>query len=359
MTLIKIAIAVVAALSLSACGKGLSVSHTTDLAEKVVVKDDVSEGHTVSDNKNVSISSTAPISTMFGVVMPSIVRELGIDQVEYVRKVKYEGASLTYPVATKLKELGLDKPEGTVTDKQKAAADAMLATLAASKSASPEGQDYREYLISAYVALSKGDYAKARELFTDIYTDGSVSAALMTWVAAQKSPGIRGEESDGFSKERTFPRGALDTLAIGITALRHAIDLQRPWVDKLEAARLLDLNDARHTIVGHLRNTSRDVKLAAMQRPAHAPDYVISNGEAGSPLELYFPRTGEYIKQDEKGLQVTLHGNVFYGDGMLFGSKAEIALQKSSGSAYERKVGQSSETNGDTGSNVKYTAEPK
>ncbi|MCB4359590.1 hypothetical protein [Quatrionicoccus australiensis] len=360
MHLSKIAIAVAVVLSLTACGdkNGLSASNSHDMGQKVAVSSNVSDGHTVSDSKNVSISSTAPISTMFGVVHPSIVKELGIDQVKYTKAVKYDGASLLYPMTDKLKELGLDKPEGTVTDKQKAMADAMLAKLAATKSETPEGQDFREYLISAYGALSKGDYAAAREHFTDIYLDGSVVAAEMAWVASQKSPGIRGDTSDSFSKERMLPKGPLDKLADGIASLRNTIDLERPWVDKLESAKLLDLNDARHAIVAHIRETPRDVKLAAMQR-VKAPDYFVSNGEAGSPLELYFPSTGEYIKQDEKGLQITRNGNVYYGDGILFNGKAEIALQKSSGASYEHKVDTGSNSSGDVGASNKYSAELK
>lgn len=349
-TIFKLAAVAVAAITLSACSKGVSVGVENTVGNENSLKTSVDKSKTVTGSTSAKVSATLPASTLIAQTLRPLVALSGINLPAYVRSVKYDGADILQ-TSEDLKKFHLTG--SWVGDAQVVGASQLLQAVKA-RSNGDAVQNYAIEVLSDCVGkMGPPKPTDGLSCVQDFYTRSYMAAGILatTWPEKQlRIPGTRVNLAD---KEIHVPPKQLRLWVSGAsTLLSMSEHLQKGWVAGLEGLVLRDLDSARVMVAQKLMATPVDDIKAAATR-LQPGEVVVSKGDLSAVFEVFLVERNEYITQSEKGLILTRNGAVWHGDGLIAGAKTDIALDNTTTASVERKKSVGVEVNERSGGTSK------
>lgn len=334
-TIFKLAAVAVAAITLSACSKGVSVGVENTVGNENSLKTSVDKSKTMTGSTSAKVSATMPTSTLIAQTLRPLVALSGINLPAYVRSVKYDGADILQ-TSDDLKKFNLT---GTSDGDAQVVGAIQLLQAVKARSTGDAVQDYAIKVLSDCVSKMGPPRMPTEGLacIQDFYTRSYVAAAILatTWPEKQiRIPGIRVNLTD---KEIHVPPKPLRRWVRGVaTLLSMSERLQKGWAEDLDGLVLRDL-DSAHTLVAQKLMTTPVEVIKAAATQLQPGEVVVSKGELSGTFEVFLVERNEYITQSEKGLILIRNGAVWHGDGLIAGAKTDISLENTTTASVERK----------------------
>lgn len=358
-----LALAVLAALSLSACGdknkSEASASATVTSTVQANQGDDASKTISVGTNKTYKTSSTVSATLMLAHgIRPALDADgVKLDK-SFAYNVLYMGTELTR-TDVKLKELGF-RPEGqpdapASTPAQIEAAKALKASLVDNGGMSPF---MHRRLSECLDQVIDGDAAGGKDCLADYYVRLYALAGAMVDTWPQPRLIFEWEEGQLYSTDRfdetssLFNSKELNRYVTSILAVEQLSMKLKSALAKLPPGLMRDDADVYKRLTDNLFAIPRETLKEWLVRPAmlkQKKDYELAPGAPGSAITVQFYAPAMTVAAANNGLSVTMNGKPYHGgdSGLLDGGVKDFVVENSQVASLDRKH----TTSGQLGSN--------
>lgn len=364
-----LALAVLAALSLSACGdknkSEANASAKSSATTQTGQNKDASQTKTVGTNKSFKTTSTVSATLMLAHGIRPVLEADGVKLDEsYAFNVLYMGTELGR-TDTRLKSLGF-RPEGQAdapasTPAQIAAAKKLKDSLVDKGGMSPY---MHERLTDCLDTVIDGDAVGGKECLADYYTRLYALAGAMVDTWPQPQPLFETEESQMYSNDRFANSKEMNRYATGVLAVELLSMKLKGALPKLPPGLMRDDNEVFKRLTDNLFAIPREDLLEWMKRPATLSaqkDYRVVQGQANTGVVLQFTAPAMVVAAANNGLSVTMNGKPYHGgdSGLLAGGVKDFVVENSQVASLDRKLNTSGQVGGNQQAVTEATATVK
>lgn len=360
MKLTPIAAAMVAVLSLTACGKGggtagVNASTESNQGLKMDEKESIDRSKDLTAGRSAKVSFDADFAPLLSRALTDAMPVTSIKAGEFFTATfhgKYTRQHVLSGVDRTLAQLGFEAPAGTISEGQKALATRERERLDALIGANDARDALAKAKLACLDATIAGDYAKARACYQEYLPHALTLHLLQAARVPQKGHLLDETNRRSQGNRRTFPKaGQLETLTYGLVNVAHfANDVEAKLATTLTANTFRDAEGAKRVVEALLAIPAAD--LIKISKSTAAPEGLtisVANGELGSDLVIIVAEFAATFTQNDKGVIETANGAIRYGDGYINNAKIKVTMDKSVDAKISTKTSTGGSTTVDSG----------